>query len=369
MKTNHILKTLALLFFVTSATAQQGINYKAIINDAGGNVLANTAITIQFTILENGTASVYQESHSTTTDANGIIIVNIGEGTPQSGDFNTIDWGSNPHFLKTEIDKGNGLTDMGTTEFKVVPYALFAEETQKLNVSGTGDTLYLSKSNWVIVPGVSMANDKGTDSSFIVDIDGNVYKTVEINSLTWMAENLRATHYNDGTPIQNVTDNEDWMYLSSDAYCWYNNDSVSNAATYGALYNGYVVTKSKNVCPENWHVAFEGDVLSLINSESLDIVGGMLKETGIDHWQSPNMTVDNNKYGFSALPGGWRAGEVQFGEFWSIKQFVSFWQNNGGLPKTIGYFSVSNNSTELTNRLATLLYSNSGRSIRCVKDY
>ena len=130
MKTNHIIRTIALLFIVTTAIAQQGINYKAIINDANGNVLANAPVTIRFTILENATTAVYQESHNTTTDANGIIIVNIGEGTTISGDFNAIDWGSNPHFLRTEIDKGEGLTDMGTTEFKTVPYALYAKKTE-----------------------------------------------------------------------------------------------------------------------------------------------------------------------------------------------------------------------------------------------
>jgi hypothetical protein len=116
-----------MLFCALHASAQQGINYKAIINNSNGDVLANALVSVQFTILENGTTNVYQESHNPITDDNGIIIVNIGEGTPVSGDFNSIDWGSNPHFLMTEIDIGDGLTDMGTTEFKAVPYALYAE--------------------------------------------------------------------------------------------------------------------------------------------------------------------------------------------------------------------------------------------------
>jgi hypothetical protein len=127
MKTKTIIPTLVILFVALCATAQQGINYKAIINDANGSAIVNTAVTVQFTILENGTTPVYQETQNPTTDNNGIIIVNIGEGTVVSGVFNDIDWGSNPHFLKTEIDKGEGLTDMGTTEFKTVPYALHAK--------------------------------------------------------------------------------------------------------------------------------------------------------------------------------------------------------------------------------------------------
>ncbi len=131
MKTSKILKTLIFLFFVVTATAQQGINYKALIKDANGGAIANTSVTVQFTIIENGTTDVYSESHNPTTDDNGIIIAVIGEGLVVSGDFNTVDWASNPHFLKTEIDSGDGLTDMGTTEFKAVPYAIHAKTANR----------------------------------------------------------------------------------------------------------------------------------------------------------------------------------------------------------------------------------------------
>ena len=106
--------------------AQQGFNYKAIIND-GGSPVQNQAIDIQFTILEDGVTNVYQETHNPTTDANGIVIVNIGEGTTVSGDFDVINW-SNIQFLKVEVNTGSGYTDMGTTEFKYVPHAKFADE-------------------------------------------------------------------------------------------------------------------------------------------------------------------------------------------------------------------------------------------------
>ena len=127
MKTNYILPILLSLFFSVAVSAQQGINYKAIINDANDDAIAYSTVTVQFTILENGTTDVFKEIHNPTTDANGIIIVNIGEGTLISRDFNSIEWGSNPHFINTKIDAGDGLTDMGTTEFKTVPYALCAK--------------------------------------------------------------------------------------------------------------------------------------------------------------------------------------------------------------------------------------------------
>lgn len=118
--------TLLILFLTTLGFAQNGINYKAVINDDLGNVVAEQSITVRFTILE-GATDVYQETHSPITDSNGIVIVNIGEGTT-TDDFSTIDWGSDNHFLKVEIDiaGGTSFTNMGTTQFKTVPYAIEA---------------------------------------------------------------------------------------------------------------------------------------------------------------------------------------------------------------------------------------------------
>jgi len=125
-----------LLFSITSF-AQQGINYKALVKDGAGVIVANDLIVVQFIILDGATA-VYEETHTPTTDANGIIILNIGEGTPVTGTFSTIDWSSTNHYLNVKIDTGGGLQDMGTTAFKTVPYAMLAA-----TLSGGIDQAYI----------------------------------------------------------------------------------------------------------------------------------------------------------------------------------------------------------------------------------
>ncbi len=133
------MKTLRIIVIFICSTfigyTQNGINYKALIKNDIGNIIANTSVDIKFQILESDAqVNVYEETHNPTTDPNGIIIVNIGEGTVVSGIFNDINWGEDNHFLNVKIDIGSGFVDMGTTQFSAVPYAFHAEKAA--NVKG-----------------------------------------------------------------------------------------------------------------------------------------------------------------------------------------------------------------------------------------
>jgi hypothetical protein len=166
--------TSVLMLFIVAVFAQNGINYKALIRDANNAVVANSQVTVQFTIL-SGATNVYQETQIPTTDANGIIIINIGEGIPDSGVFAAVDWGSDDHFLNTKINTGLGLIDMGTTGFKTVPYALHSKTTE--SVSGIAN--YIAKFDGTSSVGDSQIFDDGTnigigttvpDASSVIDI-------------------------------------------------------------------------------------------------------------------------------------------------------------------------------------------------------
>ena len=123
------------LLIIGLLSAQNGINYKAVIKNDLGNVIANSSADIKFQILESDVlTNVYEETHSPMTDNNGIIIVNIGEGTVTTGVFDTINWGANNHYLNVQIDTGSGFIDMGTTQFSAVPYAFNAQKAA--NVKG-----------------------------------------------------------------------------------------------------------------------------------------------------------------------------------------------------------------------------------------
>uniref|UniRef100_UPI0040494022 Lcl C-terminal domain-containing protein n=1 Tax=Gelidibacter sp. TaxID=2018083 RepID=UPI0040494022 len=169
-----------MIFLLLGTTfAQQGINYKAIVKDGSGNVVANDLIQVQFTILQ-GATSIYQETHSPTTDANGIVILNIGEGIPISGTFSTIDWSADDHYLNVQINTGGGLTDMGTTQFMAVPYAmhaLTAESVSSVITYSVGDFAHGGIVFWVDETGqhglVCAKQDQSTGVRWYAGTNGN----------------------------------------------------------------------------------------------------------------------------------------------------------------------------------------------------
>ena len=136
---------IALLFSFQLIAQNSGINYKAIVNDGFGNILVNAPVTVEFNILSgSGQTLRYNERHTTGTDANGLIVLTIGQGVT-SDVFDDIDWSRFIHFLNVKIDAGAGLVDLGTTEFQAVPYALQAENSNTSTTATTATTANVLK--------------------------------------------------------------------------------------------------------------------------------------------------------------------------------------------------------------------------------
>ena len=193
----------------------------------------------------------------------------------------------------------------------------------------------------------------------VTDIDGNVYNTVTIGTQVWLKENLRTTKLNDGTDIPYVTNGTEWQLLSTPGYC-YNDNSWSNAITYGSLYNWYTVNTGK-LCPTGWHVPSSEEWAALTNYLGGDtLVGGKLKETGTAFWDYPNKGA-TNETGFSALGGGLR----DYGSFGEVKRSTHFWSATE-YSNTLGiYFGLYYMTA---NPLKTYAGKVCGMSIRCMHD-
>jgi hypothetical protein len=120
------------------------MTYQAVIRNASNNLVVNLPVKMKISILQgsaSGTA-VYSELHNPTTNANGLVALEIGGGTSPVGTIEGIDWGNGIYFLKTETDPTNGTnyTIVGTTQLLSVPYALHANCVPS-SISGTNDTL------------------------------------------------------------------------------------------------------------------------------------------------------------------------------------------------------------------------------------
>lgn len=137
MKKIIALPFLFLCVFSAIAQSPQAIPYQAVLRNADGSVMANQAVTITFTIHNNAVdgTTEYQENHSTTSNALGLINLNVGQGTPSVGTFSTINWGSGTKFLQVAMNSGNGNIDLGTQQMLSVPYALYAANSGASSVS------------------------------------------------------------------------------------------------------------------------------------------------------------------------------------------------------------------------------------------
>ncbi|MHA2253248.1 MAG: fibrobacter succinogenes major paralogous domain-containing protein [Candidatus Kariarchaeaceae archaeon] len=250
-----------------------------------------------------------------------------------------------------------------------------------LRVSLTGDSLFMGADQYVIIPGISDANDT---VNYVSDIEGNRYRVISLGSQTWMSENLRVTKYSDGTTIPLVEAPQGWTDLAyqSEAYCWYGNDP-SNKALFGALYTwGAIMNGAESselnpsgiqgVCPDNWHVPSDSEWKELevflgmpqsVADESLwrgTQEGGMLKTEGTSVWRAPNAAASNQS-GFSALPSGYRYSN---GDFEPINEYAVFWTTT---DNTIDYAWTRGVRYDQSGiRRSNKVFG--GMSVRCVKD-
>ncbi len=133
MKKIFTLFAAVLLAASVFAQSPEKMSYQAVIRNASEELVTNQAVGMQISILqgsESGTP-VYTETQTQTTNANGLVITEIGSGTT-SDDFSTIDWGADTYFIKTETDPtgGTSYTITGTSQLLSVPYALHAKTAE-----------------------------------------------------------------------------------------------------------------------------------------------------------------------------------------------------------------------------------------------
>jgi len=206
----------------------------------------------------------------------------------------------------------------------------------------------------------------------LIDYDGNVYTTIIIGHQEWVIENLMVTHYADGTPIPNIPNDLLWLADVDGAYCWY--DNLASNKLHGTLYNWYAVNNTHELCyftrnsvKENgWRIPTMADwteLFTLLGSD-LSLIGGMLKEIGIAHWNTPN-TGAIDSVGFKAYGAGNRfidtyddfgfASYGIYGDFFTSEEIL------GGIATVY----MDYDTAELVEGVFTKYH---GLNVRCIKN-
>ncbi|MEI6580474.1 MAG: hypothetical protein WCN92_13560, partial [Eubacteriales bacterium] len=144
MKMLCILLVAVILTAAAWAQTPQKMSYQAVIRNSSNALVINTQVGMQVSILL-GSASgtvVYTQTQTPTTNANGLVSIEIGEGAG----FNTIDWANGIYFIKTETDPtgGTNYSITGTSQLLSVPYALYAQSANTV-VNNGGFTHYIGE--------------------------------------------------------------------------------------------------------------------------------------------------------------------------------------------------------------------------------
>jgi len=391
MKRIFTILAAVLLTATVWAQAPEKMTYQAVLRDTDNKLLQNQTVGMQISILKSSADgdAIYVETQTPTTNVNGLVTIEIGTGDVVKGNFSTIDWGGYTFFIKTETDINGGTdyTITGTSQMLSVPYALYAKtagaakETQTLaDVASLGNSV-----NAQIKDLSDPTDDQDAVTKTYVDklieelqietgikakdFDGNIYKTVVIGTQRWMAENLRVTHYPDGTFIPNVTDDTEWSNLgdnnTDDAYCFYDTDSGN-----GAL---YTYAAAKNACPTGWHLPSDDEW------KTLEMFLGMsqneadkIKWRGTDEgtklkaksgWN--NNGNGNDDYGFTALPEGYR--NYESGLFEETGNYGRWWSSTENSDNSDNAY-LRDLSYEQTKIYRKSYPKSTGSSVRCVKD-
>ncbi|MBE0641357.1 MAG: fibrobacter succinogenes major paralogous domain-containing protein [Bacteroidales bacterium] len=216
--------------------------------------------------------------------------------------------------------------------------------------------------------------DPVPETATMMDIDSNVYQTVKIGGKWWMAEDLRVTHYRDGSPIplvQDINDTKTWNNMG--ACCTYN----SKADVNGLLYNFLAVEDGRMLAPTGWHIPSDEEwqeleeALGMSSSASKksgwrgDDEGDALKKVGLKYWVRFGDVWPTNESGFSGEAGGCRMFNNRWSEPLGLQYMGFWWTSSPEGSQHAWYRHLDYKRSDVFRATGPRTY---GFSVRCVKD-
>ncbi len=262
--------------------------------------------------------------------------------------------------------KNGSIIKANILEYKMGESIKFETADGSVYVYAVGDVLKTTKNTEALnEPASTVKGEAPFDGQYLTDIDGNKYRTVTVNGMVWMAENLRAKHYADGMPVSE----------GEKKYCSKNEEYLKK---YGLLYNWLATMRIEEydhnatqghvqgVCPTGWHVPTVDEYYRAMGGKPADkaarkkIENEFMATEGWDKGKN-----GNNASGFTALPAGQKGpfgscnvGAGQAALFWTATSLGNIWQS----LYYVGFPSKG-------NKIVDIMYDSSCLSVRCVKNY
>ena len=288
------------------------------------------------------------------TDITQIAALSGGNISSDAGDSPTVRgvcWSTQhaPTIADSKTSDGTGFGEFHSNMELLVNGKVYYVRAYATNSAGTG---YGNEVNFTT---------QQASPDTITDIDGNVYHVVTIGTQDWLVENLEVTHYRNGDPVSFISDSNAWAAASEGAYCNYDNSELAGKI-YGKLYNWKAVDDPRILAPAGFHIPSDDEWTTLTTYlGGVGVAGGKLKETGLTHWDNPNVDA-TNETGFSALPGGWRDGNGDSGNYTMVGYFWASTEYSGGLA----WMRTINSNSALM--VFDFMPEAAGLSVRCVRD-
>ena len=211
----------------------------------------------------------------------------------------------------------------------------------------------------VVVPGADYSNE-GLGTVTFVDntttIGGRVYKTVTINGVTWLAENLDYKFSGCGIGGSGTPSTPNAWYYNNDEATY----GIDGTRKCGLLYNWYAVkllNDNRSELIPGWHVPTTSEWDALASAVGGTVVAGTRLKAANVSWATSWGGTDD--YGFGILPAGY-----YYGSFRYVESRTFFWTSTEYSSSNAYYldFDTSSSMSSYNNNKYN------GRSVRLVKD-
>jgi len=291
------------------AQAPEKMSYQAVVRDGSNNLVSSTSVGIQISILQgsaSGTA-VYVETQTLTSNANGLVSLEIGAGTVVSGNFTTIDLANGSYFIKTETDPtgGTSYTITGTSQLLSVPYALHAKTAE--SVTGTiteTDPIFGSS----VASGIT-----GTDTTY-----WNNKLDAEVDTTYWK-ENGNNIYFNKG----NIGIGESNPYAKLTIADTLNNTKLRSFSLEvdggGTAGNSYKGIDSRIYGTNGDNRAIQGVSFGVSAEENTGIIGfadsANINRAVVGASTASNTTVSGYNYGLTGIARGSEFSNIAVGGY------------------------------------------------------